>query len=81
MTQSLPSKQTDDAENRNSENIFLKDFADLSTAEMEQLMKKGVEQAKKRMHNKGISTVASVNGEIYEELPDGTRINKRKHKP
>ncbi|MCC0175821.1 hypothetical protein I4641_02345 [Waterburya agarophytonicola K14] len=72
MTQSLPSKQTE-TENKNSEDISKKDFADLSTTEMEKLMNKGIKQAKKRMHDKGISSVSSVNGQIYEELPDGTR--------
>jgi len=72
MTQSIPSKQTD-TENRTSENLSEKDFLSLSTVEMEKLMKEGVKQAKKRMHGKGISTVSSVNGDIYEEHPDGTR--------
>ena len=77
MTQSLPSKQTD-SENNNSTKIFEKDFLGLSTTEMEELMKEGIKQAKKRMHDRGISTVSSVDGEVYEEFPDGSR--KLKHR-
>ena len=73
MTQSLPPKNT---QKRESASVVdsNKSFLDLSTVEMEQLMKIGVTQAKKRMHDKGISTIASVEGDIYEERPDGTRI-------
>ena len=72
MTQSLPSKQTD-PEINSLVDITKKDFSTLSTSEMEQLMQKGVKQAKKRMHDKGIFSVASINNEIYEEFPEGTK--------
>ena len=49
-----------------------KDFRDLSTTEIEQLMKEGVEQARRRMHNKGISTIIATDDNIYEEHPDGS---------
>lgn len=72
MTKSSPSKHAE-IENSSLIDIARKDFRNLSTVEMEQLMKQGVKQAKKRMHDKGISTVALINGKLYEEHPDGTR--------
>ena len=72
MTQSSPSKHAE-IENSSLIDIARKHFRNLSTAEIEQLMRQGVEQAKKQMHDKGISTVASINGKLYEQHPDGTR--------
>ena len=72
MTQSLPFKNTSQQEPKNLVDPN-KSFLDLSTVEMEELMRTGVARAKKRMHDKGISTIASVEGKVYEEHPDGTR--------
>ena len=71
MTQSIPSEHTS-IQNSSLVDIAQKNFSDLSTAEMEQLMKGGIKQTKKRMHDKGISTVISVDENIYEEHPDGS---------
>lgn len=70
MTRFNTSKYTK-IENNRLTNIAQKDFRDLSTAEMEQLMKEGVRQARKRMHDKGIPTVVCIDGKIYKEHPDG----------
>ena len=71
MSQSLPlghSKTTDN----NSTDITQKSFFDLSAAEIEQLAVKATTQARSRMHDKGISTVISIDENVYEEYPDGS---------
>jgi hypothetical protein len=75
MTQSLPSKHNRTVNNDSTDitDITKKSFLDLSSTEIEQLVITATTQAKKRMHAQGISTIASVDGQIYEEHPDGTR--------
>ena len=72
MSQSNQSKHIK-IEHNSSPNVIQKNVRELSTAEIEQLMKQGVKQAKERMHLKGISTVASIDGKIYEEHPNGMK--------
>lgn len=79
MSKSISSEQTT---NGNLNKVIQKDFGDLSTTEIQQLMQEGVRQARKRMHDKNISTIISVDGNIYEEHPDGklTSIDERSTK-
>ena len=69
MSELIPLKSVKDS---NLVKSTQKDFRDLSTTEIEQLMKEGVEQARRRMHNKGISTIIATDDNIYEEHPDGS---------
>jgi hypothetical protein len=71
MTQSLPSKHGKTV-NKNLTDITQKSFFDLSAAEIEQLAVKATTKARKRMHDKGISTIISIDENIYEEHPDGS---------
>ena len=72
MTQSIPPKHNDSI-NSNSTDIAKKSFFDLSSAEIEQLAVEAITKARKRMHDRGISTIISIGGKVYEEHPDGTR--------
>jgi hypothetical protein len=49
-----------------------KSFFDLSSKEIEQLAIKAITQERKRMHDKGLSTVVSIGEKVYKEHPDGT---------
>jgi len=71
MTQSVPSKSNLEEE-KNPTNNESKSFRDLSSAELEQLVIKATTKAKKRMHEKGISTIFSDGDKVYEEKPDGS---------
>jgi hypothetical protein len=71
MTQSLPSKHTNIV-NDGLVDITQKSFFDLSPAEIEQLAVKAVVKARKKMHDKGISTIISIDENVYEEHPDGS---------
>lgn len=53
-----------------------KSFFDLSSAEIEQLGIEAVESAKKRMHEKGISTIIGDGDKVIEVHPDGTKTLK-----
>jgi hypothetical protein len=57
MTQSIPSEHNSEKESV-STTTEQKRFLDLSSIEIEQLVLKATTQAKKRMHDKGISVVA-----------------------
>jgi hypothetical protein len=71
MTQSIPSEHNSEKESV-STTTEQKRFLDLSSIEIEQLVLKATTQAKKRMHDKGISTIFSVGDKVYEEHPDRT---------
>ncbi len=46
-------------------------FFNLTPDEMEQLAQIAVEKAVERMHTKGIATITSKDGKIYQQHPDG----------
>ena len=71
MTQ-IPQSKHDKTANNSLADITKKSFFDLSTAEIEQLAVEATTKAKKRMHDKGISTIISINENVYEEHPDGS---------
>ncbi len=48
-----------------------KGFFTLTSNEMEQLAQIAVEKAVERMHSKGIATITSKDGKIYQQHPDG----------
>ena len=72
MTKSLPSE--DKIANANMADIRQKSFFELSAIEIEQLAVEATTRARRRMHDKGISTIISLNGSVYEEHSDGTLI-------
>ena len=71
MTQTPQSKYNETA-NESLTDTNKKSFFDLSAAEIEQLAVKATTKARKRMHDKGISTIISVDEKVYEEHPDGS---------
>ncbi|MDJ0593596.1 MAG: hypothetical protein QNJ72_27030 [Pleurocapsa sp. MO_226.B13] len=48
-----------------------KGFFDLTPDEIEKKAQIAVEKAVKRMHSKGIATITSVDGKMYQQHPDG----------
>ena len=72
MTKSLSSEPKITTAEANLSAIRQKSFFELSANEIEQLAVEGTNQARKRMHDKGISTIISIDENVYEEHPDGT---------
>lgn len=71
MTQT-PQSKYDQTTNESLTDISKKSFFDLSAAEIEQLAVKATTKARQRMHDKGISTIISVDENVYEEHSNGS---------